>query len=705
MTVSEKIKGAGSKFKTPALKRFGEWLCFFALGFGMSLGSVIGSVKPFGVAMVAVSKRKNLPFVTAGAVVGYFIGGINSLSARYLVAVFMAALGSLMSSVFDLGYRPNFSMAVSGLSIFATGVVLNFQLQGVSDDYLLTIAESVLACGGAFFFYKSLYANYKRLRLKALPISDITCIVATGSILLISLSSISFWYICPARIIAVIIVLIASRFGGDRWGMIFALSMGFALGISSKNALFVIGAIAFSTMIASLFLSAGGIAMGIGYLCSTAFFSVAGGGDIGIGLFVDSLVAVVAFMLFPQALCDKLDALWDNGRDAPVDASLRQSVVMKLRFASSAMTAISDSVDQVREKINDITRRQNEKNRDEITDEDYLRQEIILEKTNQIRMVASDQFFSIAGMLEDLAFEFDDAEQFDENASQRIRRLLGDYEIYPSSISVIEDKFGRIRVEIMTEGVVVGVDNERLCKDIGKICSRYFEQGRITNFKNESMLTFTERPSYKLSIGFAQHSACGELCGDTVKILNDNKGHSILIISDGMGKGGRAALDGAMGAGLLSKLINAGFGFDSALKVVNSALLIKSNDESLATLDVACIDLFTGKCEIYKAGAPASYIIKNESITKCELSSMPAGILRGIEFAKRTAVLSPNDEIALLSDGVTDLGDDWVENTLYSLGDMTVQESADYILASALEVSDKEKLDDMSVIFARLEGN
>ena len=38
----------------------------------------------------------------------------------------------------------------------------------------------------------------------------------------------------------------------------------------------------------------------------------------------------------------------------------------------------------------------------------------------------------------------------------------------------------------------------------------------------------------------------------------DGRGHQILIISDGMGRGSRAALDGAMGAGLLSRLLSAG---------------------------------------------------------------------------------------------------------------------------------------------------
>ena len=176
----------------------------------------------------------------------------------------------------------------------------------------------------------------------------------------------------------------------------------------------------------------------------------------------------------------------------------------------------------------------------------------------------------------------------------------------------------------------------------------------------------------------------------------------IFIISDGMGKGGRAALDGAMGAGLLSKLLSAGFGFDSSLKVVNSALLVKSSEESLATLDCACVDLFTGNCEFFKAGAPRSYIVKKSSLTKCELSSMPAGILRGIEFAKRTTVLNVGDEIIMMSDGITDVGEDLLDEFLKYDDSDSPNDRAKEILDFAVAHSDSRHRDDMSVIVARL---
>lgn len=149
-------------------------------------------------------------------------------------------------------------------------------------------------------------------------------------------------------------------------------------------------------------------------------------------------------------------------------------------------------------------------------------------------------------------------------------------------------------------------------------------------------------------------------------------------------------------------MLSAGFGFDSALKVVNSALLVKSNEESLATIDCASVDLFTGRVDLYKAGAPATYIIKGNRVTKCELTSMPAGILRGIEFAKRTAVLSRGDLIVMMSDGITELGGEWLSALLKGFEENTPQEIADSILKEALNVSEGQKEDDMSVIAARL---
>lgn len=54
-----------------------------------------------------------------------------------------------------------------------------------------------------------------------------------------------------------------------------------------------------------------------------------------------------------------------------------------------------------------------------------------------------------------------------------------------------------------------------------------------------------------------------------------------------MGSGTAAAVDSNMTVSLIVKLIEAGVDYTAALKIVNSALLVKSGEESLSTVDIA----------------------------------------------------------------------------------------------------------------------
>ena len=574
-------------------------------------------------------------------------------------------------------------MLVSFLAVFATGLVMNLKTGAVLGAYALTLGESVLALGGTFFFFRGVHCNYKRLKYKALPITDTTCLFVCCALFLSGLSAINILGVSPARIIAVLAVLICVRYGSLKWGLIVSLCLGFALGISREDSMFLLGAYAFSALVSGLFTSFPKFSNGISFTLSMVFFSVcADMGSFSVCCVIESFLASLVFCALPDIVTEKIEEFFESGADIAPDGSLRQSLVVRLRFASSALAQVSESVRDVREKINSMGESK--------------------PLENELRMVASDQFFSISDMLGDLAFEFNEAEIFDYKSAGKIRRMLGEYDIYPENISVIVDKFDRMRIEILASSKTNGIDNPKIKNEISKICGRDFEKSRVNYSGSNVMMTVIERPNFKMSFGFSQYSAEGKLCGDTVKIVNDSKGHLIFIISDGMGKGGRAALDGAMGAGLLSKLLSAGFGFDSSLKVVNSALLVKSSDESLATLDCACVDLFTGKCEFYKAGAPLSYIVKNNSISKCELSSMPAGILRGIEFAKRTTVLNVDDEIILMSDGVTDAGEEALLNFLKYEDSDNPNEKAQAILDFAVSHTPERHRDDMSVIVAKL---
>lgn len=695
---SRRIK---SSLKNPQILSNLKSIGFFAAGFILCLSNSFGNICPFAVSLICVSKKNEFIYTALGSALGYLLFHPENF-ARYGITVVIALLGTLAMILAKSKNSPVMPMVISFLSLSATGIVVNLKNSAPAAEYALTAGEAILGAGGAFFFFKALNAGFKRFHLKALPTADVTCIVISLSIIFMSLSRLNVNGIVPIRIIAVAATLIILRFSGSKNGIMLALALGFVLGITANDAVFITGAYGFSALLASLFCPFGSLAAAVSFLLSTALFCVASGSEIALPVFTETLIGCALFSVIPPVLAEKAERFFHDGADITPDGSLRQSLVMRLRFAAGAVNYISESVNEVREKINAVNEKNFAENKSNLTETEYITNQIINEKTNEIRMIASDQFFSIADMLTDLAKEYDEAEQFDTVSAGKIRHLLGEHEIYPKNISVIVDSFNRMRVEILTEEKENALSNPKLQKEISKCCGRYFEKGRVTHFKDDSIISFSEKPNYRLEIGFAQHSAEGNLCGDTVKTINDGRGRSIMIISDGMGKGGRAALDGAMGAGLLSKLLAAGFGFDTALKIVNCALLVKSNEESLATLDCAGVDLFTGKTDFYKAGAPASYIIKNGTVTKCELTSMPAGILRGIEFAKRTAVLSEGDVVVLTSDGIAENETNWLSLLLSGINDLPPQEIANTVLQQAKNNMKDKKEDDMSVIAAKL---
>ena len=96
------------------------------------------------------------------------------------------------------------------------------------------------------------------------------------------------------------------------------------------------------------------------------------------------------------------------------------------------------------------------------------------------------------------------------------------------------------------------------------------------------------------------------------------------------------------------------------LQTVNSALIAKSGDESLATMDVACVDLFTGKTEFKKAGAACTVVRRGRRSEVIEASSVPVGIMPGVEFASCQRDLSAGDMIVMVSDGVVAAGSEWL---------------------------------------------
>lgn len=325
-------------------------------------------------------------------------------------------------------------------------------------------------------------------------------------------------------------------------------------------------------------------------------------------------------------------------------------------------------------------------------------------RIDEVRSVVSDQFDGISDMLRDLSCDFNNDEQFDSVIAENAAAALKGLDIIADEAGCRIDKYGRMTLEFkIKKNKDLVINKLQVMKLLSLVCEREFNIPNISEIGGEVYIVLNEKAEMTVDFGAEQISANdSKMCGDAYKYFNDGRGHFLMVLSDGMGTGGRAAVDGAMACGLMSRLIKAGFGYDCSLKFLNSSMLFKSTDESLATVDVASIDLFTGQTELYKAGAAPTIIRRSGRTGKAESTSLPAGILRDIGFDKASVRCKEGDIVVLMSDGVVNDGIDWIREEIEHWGDGSAQDLAERLSEGAKRRRTDIHEDDITVLTAIL---
>ena len=326
-------------------------------------------------------------------------------------------------------------------------------------------------------------------------------------------------------------------------------------------------------------------------------------------------------------------------------------------------------------------------------------------RMKEFRNIVSGQFDNVGYLLNDIAREFEKIELFDQEKAFKIKEKLKFFGVNQCNVTYKKSEQNKITIEIDAPIKYKNqfVLNDTLLKELSTLCERSLDVPNISTIKNSCRIQISERTVFQTQLSVHQHTCNnGKLCGDNYLYFNDGTGNLIVIISDGMGTGGKAAVDGTMASELMSKLIKSGISFDSAIKIVNSALLVKSGDESLATLDILSLNLFTGKTKLMKAGAPATFIRKKRNIEKIDLSSLPIGILNEAVFLHDSMELDNGDIILMVSDGVTDTGSKWVEEELREYDDKDIDRFTKNIINKTILKRKSTHDDDITAIAIKI---
>lgn len=331
-------------------------------------------------------------------------------------------------------------------------------------------------------------------------------------------------------------------------------------------------------------------------------------------------------------------------------------------------------------------------------------------RIGEMRGLFYQQMISSEEMLQEISEVLASPHTTDQELSQRICAMLKDNGGSNVHTDVRWDSRGHMRVEAFYAGDLK-IPDEELAEDIAILTAREMAPPRFFRAKGRTRLCMAEMPAYQADVGSAQRSAnAGEACGDSVRSFSDGLGNLYLLLSDGMGAGGLAAVDSRMTVSLLSRLLKAGVGFSPAVRLLNSSMRVKGapgGRESFATLDMAAVDLYTGRLELYKLGAAATFVKSGRRVIKVEAQALPMGILEDLQEEHRTASLREGDVIVMLSDGVDESIWPFVKGRLLAPELPDAQTLAQEILQEASSLSECTKFpaDDCSVFVAIIQNS
>lgn len=733
-------------------------------GFVAARGVIFDTLMPFGLIFLGGCSTPFLPSVAVGSFLGYFFPAIGSGGFRYIAALFAVIAVRLLLSNYKICDNPVFLGGLCSISSVACGAV---SYSGIPLDALKLAAECIIVFGGVFIVRRTFVAlkpDRAGLSLDELicllgtatvliiGISNFTVFdISVGRVIgvFMILAAAKYGGIAASCACGIAISFASAVTGAYEAGFGIYAFAGLAAGIfvglgkyAQAVSIIATGIIGLSFMQfkdgSTMFLAE--IIIG----CA-AFLLIPRSVRLALGKFFyrhprlslqssTNKALELRLNLASNALLDVSDTVaqvsaelgkinapdfktvlsfieqdacagcklrlhcWENKNASTIDAVMQMINIVK----GGDLSQNEHSLDEFRGRCLRVKKMEDTvKNR-------YSQYASLIAAENRIdevRQVVSEQFEGISDMLGELANDFSNGEQFDGLAAEAAASALKNIGINTLECAAKIDKFGRLSLEMKIKLCDDTVLNRlQIMKMLSLACERDFDIPNITKTGNNALITVSEHTKYRIDIGVGQHCAvAGSICGDACKYFNDGKGHFIMILSDGMGTGGRAAVDGAMASGLMARLLKAGFGYDCSLKILNSSMLFKSSDESLATMDIASIDLFTGAAELYKAGAAPTLVRRNGRSGRAESHSLPVGVLKEVSFDRAGIRLKSGDILLLVSDGVTFDGTEWLRNELEAWRDGGAQDLAEHICDCALRRTSGSRPDDITVMAAIIE--
>lgn len=336
-------------------------------------------------------------------------------------------------------------------------------------------------------------------------------------------------------------------------------------------------------------------------------------------------------------------------------------------------------------------------------------------RIGESRGLVSQQLRSMSNVISNLASELNTDIDFKEDIENQIIHELAKLGMKNVDAIVYENRYGKYEITLSYKGcggkrscicnvekAVSAVVSRRMLKD-GSECG-------LNPKTNMCTIKLVEEETFKVITGVARIPKNDKyVSGDNYTFINTGDGKYIAALSDGMGTGHKASLQSKATINLIEQFMESGFDKDTTVKLINSLLVLRSNDDSFATIDMSVLDLYEGEVEFVKVGAAPTFIKRDDFVDIIKTASLPAGILSDVDVELIHKKVDNGDFIIMVSDGIIDSFQSTsdsvktVQSILQKMTSKNPQKIADDLLEEALcACKDKVPVDDMMVMVAKV---
>ncbi|HWJ02461.1 MAG TPA: hypothetical protein VNU93_02205, partial [Verrucomicrobiae bacterium] len=562
-------KNKNSKFRVVIrfLARIDLWANVIA-AFLLARAVILGELLPFGIAFFAalVAQRPNLSWPVGIAV----LAGTATVTtdARLLgVGLSLGMLGILLRAL----KRQDSWLVLPGV-VFTGIAVVKAGVLTLGQPSAYAAAAATLEClliTVLTLVFVAFFKGFQRIRtLKDLSVEETLCLIVLATGLVNGMDGISLWQVSLGGVLCKIAILCAALLSGPGAGAAVGIFTGFIPSLAGGGISGFTGIMGIAGLVGGLFHSLGkpGVAAGF-FLASFASSYYLSGGTEVVSALIETLTAILIFLILPVNILDGI-------RTGEGDTANSKNRIFD--FAALRVQGLAEIFEEIAQSYQHAAALDNSLAKPDVPGLMNILADRVCANCPVVKVCWEKDFYKTYKNLLEIF---------------TLIELKGNIQVSDLPPE-LRRQCGRIKEMVLAINFIF--DNQRTSQSWAK---KYVENkdiissqlrgvsGMMSNLAEEISLRASGKKSASraksrrrrdfLDIGVATLPKTGNsVCGDGYASIAIGDDKHALILSDGMGVGEKAAKESSAALSLLEQLLRTGFDGESAIKTLNSILVL-----------------------------------------------------------------------------------------------------------------------------------